>query len=264
MRFVLINGACHGAWCWDLVVPELTARGHETVAVELPGSGTRVGETASLRGYRDAVVEHLAGGDVVVGHSMGCAVAAIAADARPDLVGHVCFLSGPLPVEGRSLSYQSTSPSVGGAEAADESESYADRNMKVAADGSAFSFDRRGAQETFFHDCDEQVVDWAVAHLTPQQMAPVIEPISIRRFWEADLPRSYIRCLRDRAWHRRIGDLQAARLGVVPLDIDSSHSPFLSRPAELAALLVRAAGTTPAGPLAPGESVPAPARPAAR
>lgn len=255
MRFVLIHGACHGAWCWDLVVPELRALGHDAVAVELPGSGTRVAETASLAGYRDAVAGHLAGGDVLVGHSMGCAVAAVAADARPDLVGHVCFLSGPLPVEGRSLSYQSTSPSVGGADYADESESYADRNMTVAPDGSSFSFDRHGAYETFFHDCDEQVVDWAVARLTPQQMPPVIEPISIGRFWEADLPRSYIRCLRDRAWHRRISDLQATRLGVVPLEIDSSHSPFLSRPAELAALLVRAAGTTPAGPLVRGETV---------
>ena len=163
---------------------------------------------------------------------------------------------GPLPVEGRALSYQSTSPSVGGADFADESESYADRYMTVAADGSSFSYDRDGAFETFYHDCDAQVVDWAAAHLTSQQLPPVIAPISIGRFWAADLSRSYIRCLRDRAWHRRISDLQAARLGVTPLDIDSSHSPFLSRPAELAALLVRAAGTTPVGPLVPGESVP--------
>jgi hypothetical protein len=41
------------------------------------------------------------------------------------------------------------------------------------------------------------------------------------------------------------------RLGVDPLAIDGSHSPFLSRPAELAALLVHATTTAPAGPLLP-------------
>jgi hypothetical protein len=34
--------------------------------------------------------------------------------------------------------------------------------------------------------------------------------------------------------------------------IDASHSPFLSRPAELAELLVHATTTAPHGPLNPG------------
>ena len=32
MRFVLVHGASHGAWCWDLLVPELNRLGHEAVA----------------------------------------------------------------------------------------------------------------------------------------------------------------------------------------------------------------------------------------
>jgi hypothetical protein len=41
------------------------------------------------------------------------------------------------------------------------------------------------------------------------------------------------------------------RLGVEPLTIDASHSPFHSRPAELAKLFVRAVATKPIGPLLP-------------
>lgn len=41
------------------------------------------------------------------------------------------------------------------------------------------------------------------------------------------------------------------RLGVEQLSIDASHSPFLSRPAELAELLVHATTTKPIGPLVP-------------
>lgn len=113
MRFVLVHGASHGAWCWDLLVPQLKRLGHEAAPLDLPGAGQRANETGTLSGYRDAVVEQLAEGDILVGHSMGSAVAVVAADARPDLVRHITLLSGPLPVEGRSLSYQSTSPSVG-------------------------------------------------------------------------------------------------------------------------------------------------------
>ena len=42
-------------------------------------------------------------------------------------------------------------------------------------------------------------------------------------------------------------------MGVEPLVTDTSHSPFLSQPAELAQLLVHAVDTTPIGPLAPGD-----------
>jgi pimeloyl-ACP methyl ester carboxylesterase len=255
MRFVLVHGASHGAWCWDRLVPELNRLGHEAVAFDLPGHGLRSAEAATLGGYRDAVVEQLAGNDVLVGHSMGAAVAAVAADARPDLVAHVTLLSGPLPVEGECLSYQSTSPLVGGSASADTSETVSDQNIRFTEDGSAFYWDRDGAHATFFNDCDEELVDWAAERLVPQALAPVIEPISIPRFWAADLPRSYVRCLQDHCWPLRISLLQARRMGVEPLVIDSSHSPFLSRPAELAALLVRAVSTTPVGPLVPDEDV---------
>jgi hypothetical protein len=56
-----------------------------------------------------------------------------------------------------------------------------------------------------------------------------------------------------RAWPLRVGRLQARRMGVRPQTIDSSHSPFLSQPPELAQLLVHAVDTTPIGPLIPGD-----------
>ena len=50
---------------------------------------------------------------------------------------------------------------------------------------------------------------------------------------------------------RWLADTVAERLGVEPLTIDASHSPFLSRPAELAELLVQATTTTPVRGLQP-------------
>jgi hypothetical protein len=62
-------------------------------------------------------------------------------------------------------------------------------------------------------------------------------------------PRSYIRCLQDRSKPLSMSHEVVHRLGVEPLTIDASHSPFLSRPRELAELFVRSAATKPVGPL---------------
>src|ERR1700678_4395124 len=102
MRFILVHGGNHGAWCWERVIPELERRGHQTVAIDLPGHGHRRNEISTAAGYRDAVVEVLEAGDVLVGHSMGFWVSAMAADAFAD-VRHIVSLAGPLPYEGQPV-----------------------------------------------------------------------------------------------------------------------------------------------------------------
>ena len=36
MIFGLIHGGCHSPWSWTYLEPELAARGHESIAVDLP------------------------------------------------------------------------------------------------------------------------------------------------------------------------------------------------------------------------------------
>ena len=54
-----------------------------------------------------------------------------------------------------------------------------------------------------------------------------------------------LECLEDRALSAEMSAVTIERLGVDPLTIPGSHSPFLSRPAELAELLVAAVDTRP-------------------
>lgn len=54
------------------------------------------------------------------------------------------------------------------------------------------------------------------------------------------VPTRYIACRRDRSIDPAWGERTARdRLGIEPESIDASHSPMLSRPAELADLLRR-------------------------
>lgn len=251
VRFVLVHGGAHGAWCWERLIPELHRLGHEAVAMDLPGHGERCDEQATLAGYRDAIVDKLAPGDVLVGHSMGCCPATIAADAFPD-IRHVAYIAGPIPIEGETIAFASGASGKaenGGLMARAEG---AEQYIRLEDGGSRFSFDAEDARRCFYHDCPGDVATWAVERITPQQTAVLAaEPVQVPTFWAADLPRSYIRCTEDRAFPARLSRWQIERLGVAPLTIDSGHFPQLSRPVELATLLLDAIQTEPIGKLLP-------------
>src|SRR6266851_1091160 len=69
-RFVLVPGAGGSAWYWHRVVAELNRRGHEPVAVDLPGANADAG----LLEYRDLIVtaaRQLDGPVVLVAQSLG-------------------------------------------------------------------------------------------------------------------------------------------------------------------------------------------------
>jgi pimeloyl-ACP methyl ester carboxylesterase len=96
MDFVLIGGLWLDAGAWAQVVEELGRLGHRAVPVALPGQGD--GRTDAT--LEDQVAAVLAAVDaaerppVVVGHSAACALAWVAADARPERVAEVVLIGG--------------------------------------------------------------------------------------------------------------------------------------------------------------------------
>jgi pimeloyl-ACP methyl ester carboxylesterase len=257
VRFVFVHGGFHAAWCWERTIIELAKLGHSGHAVDLPGHGALVDQESTLANRRDAIVAALEGGDVLVGHSGGGFDATLAADARPELVSHVVYLAAALPRENRTYpeAMAMRDAEEGPVELGNEFDGDVGEMLSYLHfdDEGAMTFaDFDGAWKYFYHDCDEQLARWAFERLGPERFGDTtVTPVSVARFWAADLPRSYILCLQDRSMPRWLADTVARRLGVEPLTIDASHSPFLSRPAELAELLVHATTTKPVGPLLP-------------
>lgn len=251
MRFVFVHGGFHAAWCWERTMAELERIGHSAIAIDLPGHGARLGEESTLANRREAVAEVLQPGDVLVGHSGGGFDATLGADSAPDLVRYIVFLAAALPREGRSYTDAMTMGSDG-AEFFDTAAGDMLSYLHFADDGAMTFADIDGARQYFYHDCDDATLRWAFERLGPERFGDTtVAPVSVPNFWAADIPRSFIRCEQDRAYPRWLADLVCRRLGVEPLTIDASHSPFLSRPAELAELLVHATTTRPVGPLIP-------------
>ncbi|HEY1177057.1 MAG TPA: alpha/beta hydrolase [Phytomonospora sp.] len=108
--FVLVPGAWGGAWLWDAVTRDLTARGHEVHPVTLPGLSAHAAEPATgvtLAEHVAAVRELLTSLDlsevVLAGHSYAGIVTGQVAAAEPERVAHAVFVDANLPVEGESL-----------------------------------------------------------------------------------------------------------------------------------------------------------------
>jgi len=100
MDIVMVAGLWLTGSAWDDVVPEIEALGHRPVPVTLPGQGDG-DERATYDDQVAAVVAAVDAADgevLVVGHSAACALAWVAADARPDAVAGVALVGGmPTP-----------------------------------------------------------------------------------------------------------------------------------------------------------------------
>jgi hypothetical protein len=83
---------------------------------------------------------------------------------------------------------------------------------------------------------DGRVVD-ALARMTPQPLRPWLERVDMRCFYAMDVPRTYVRCLKDNAVTPARAAQYAARLGVAPVDMDCAHEPMLSALDDLVTML---------------------------
>jgi pimeloyl-ACP methyl ester carboxylesterase len=227
--FGLVHGAWHGAWCWERVAPELLGRGHEVVAVDLPSDDA----AATYSTYADVIVDAMeaeTAGAVLVAHSMAGLSVPIAAMRLP--VRAVVFVCALIPVPGRSLIDQFLDQPHMLVPGYDEGLSEPDDR------GRSRWVDLGAARATLYADCDEATAKASLDRLRPQAQTTYTEPCPLSEL--PDLEYAYVMGAEDRLvnpeWSR---EAARARLGVTPIELAGSHSPFLARPSALADVLAR-------------------------
>jgi pimeloyl-ACP methyl ester carboxylesterase len=225
MDIVLVHGSYHGGWCWDLLRPELEARGHRVVSVDLPISDPAAGAAEYAHVVADAIDP--AREPILVGHSMGGLVIPLVPALRP--VRRLVFLAAFLPIPGTSLNEQREAEPLDGRTAPSTAQ-WTDLGEDVWMIGPDT------ATELFFSDAPPELAAWAVGRLRPQCYRVTSEPSPLAA-WPA-VENRYIVCRHDRAlnpdWARTAA---RDRLGIEPVEVDGAHSLFLTRPAELAGIL---------------------------
>lgn len=218
--FVLIPGAGGTASFWYRVVPLLGARGHEAIAVELPGDD----ESAGLPEYADLVAAAIGGRPdvVLVAQSMGAFTAPMVCARVP--VGLLVLVNAMIPQPGETPG--EWWGNTGSQEA----------RVAAARDGGyPEEFD---LEAYFLHDLPAEVLASGQASGRPEADIAFGQPCAIDGW--PDVPTRVIAGRDDRffpcEFQRR---LAKDRLG---LDVDvvpGGHLAALSYPAELADQLTR-------------------------
>ena len=232
-RYILVHGASHAGWCWDRVATRLEAAGHDVIAPDLPAHGadkTAKSQVtlASYIGHIVSILDAVPGKSILVGHSMGGLTIAGATEARPDKVERLIYVTAYAPVDGDSVG----------------SILYADPSSKVPAatevveDGTCVVVAEHAVADIFYNDCTPADVSDAKSKLEPEPGGPLGETVALTEARHGRVPRAFIGCLIDHciafAYQKDI----AKRAGCTWLgDLEAGHSPFLSKPDELAALL---------------------------
>jgi pimeloyl-ACP methyl ester carboxylesterase len=232
---VLVHGAWHGAWCWAPLQAELDRRGVASLAVDLPGHGSTGSGFSDLHGDAQAVIDVVDGqaalgrtAPVLVGHSYGGAVITEVAARRPD-VSHLVYLAAFALETGESVMSALT--------AMPKRDVGLSGAMRPGADGTSI-LDPVAAIPALYGACDPTVAAAAVARLSPQPMATMVQPVTGSPL--ATVPSTYVVCTQDDAVHPDHQRIMAERCRNV-ITLDTDHSPFASMPVETADLIARIA-----------------------
>jgi len=221
-----------------------------------PSASLTLGDYAgAVEGLVDMLHAAGQGPIVLVGHSLGGLTLHAVGESRADKLAGLIYLSAVLPGDNQSSwETMSSQPSFG------TSFNAQGRNGIIA--GSA---ERTGAARIDLHTSDPAVLAeikaaycadasddmfraWLHMLVPDDPVAPRQQKVRISTTRWGRLKRSYIRCLQDNIIPPALADeLVAAIDRFVPANptivrsLDASHSPFLSKPRELAALLTQLA-----------------------
>ena len=164
---------------------------------------------------------------IVVGHSMAGVVIPVVAALRP--VRSLVFLAAFLPVPGKSIGDQRAVERIDSQHTPRTAE-WTDLGDEVWLIGP------NTATEVFYADAPAAVARWATQRLRPQCYRAMQEVTPLEAW--PDVPSRSIVCREDRAinsdWVR---SASRDRLGTTAIELPGGHSPFLTRPRDLAVVL---------------------------
>jgi len=230
-NIVLIHGAWHGGWCWAKVVDLLAGRGHSVIAPDMPGHGQDTTPRAELT-LEDycrritGVLSDFTEPAVLVGHSMGGMLISAAAEAAPDKVGKLVYLTAFVPRDGDAGLAMS-------AEINNTSE--LGDHLIPTEDGTALVVADEILERVFYHDCSADDIALARSKLTPQAVGPMNSVIELHDARFGRIAKAYIECVQDAAITLDAQRQMARRGGISEVaTLDTSHSPFFSAPVALA------------------------------
>lgn len=235
--FVLIHGSWHGAWNWHRVKPILEAKGHRVYTPDLPGMGRDKTPIQNVK-MKDTVagivnlISSIDGKVILLGHSKNGIMISKVAEHIPHKVEKLVYLAAYLIPNGRYMREYSLADTGG----------VLKPSVTFHEELNATTLGKEIYLEGLYEDCPD-IVELADVLLCPEPLESALMPLQLTEENYGTVPRIYIECLHDKAVSL---PMQRKMHNEMPCEkiysMDTSHSPFFSRPAELAEILFEIAG----------------------
>jgi pimeloyl-ACP methyl ester carboxylesterase len=236
-NYVLVHGAWQAPYAWNSVKINLEKQGHKVIVIELPGHGndqTPPGEI-TLDRYKEKIIDALStidGKVILVGHSLGGMIISSVAEAIPEKTEKLVYVAAYLPATGQTL----------------DSLAHADPDSQLGGtgvlifnnDGVTVDVEQNQIVNLFIQDGTPEVQNLVLKNYRSEPLIPFINPVSLTAKNFGSVEKVFIKTLRDHVVSPSLQDRMIMSGGIKSIyKINTGHSPFLSQPDSLTALLIK-------------------------
>ncbi|MES1221586.1 MAG: alpha/beta fold hydrolase [Bacteroidota bacterium] len=232
--FVLVHGAWQAPWVWEAVKQNLEKNRQKVIVVELPAHGSDNTSPAevSMDVYKDKVIAAINSVKekvILVGHSMGGVVVSAVAEAIPGRIDKLVYVGAFVPASGQSLLDLALT----------DQQSLLGPNLIPSKDQLTLDIVPNKIIPIFCSDASADVQQLMLSNYKVEPAIPFTNKLTLSDENFGKVDKYYIHTLMDQAIGTDLQNRMVDAAHITKLySINTSHSPFLSRPQELTGLLL--------------------------
>lgn len=233
--FVIVHGAFQTSESWTQVAEALRSKGHKVVPVNLPGRNAQgaAAKAISISQYVDVVsvaIKSQTERVTLVGHSFGGITISLVGAAIPAQVKKLVYIAAYVPVSGESM--QSLA-------AGDKTNGFTQKSFVVSPDYTFATILEEDRARLFVNDGGTELQKNAALSMVREPLGPMGTLIEIAPEKLGALEKVYIRTTMDKTVSPPTQLMMIRRAGIKNIvDIETGHSPQLTKPSALAALII--------------------------
>lgn len=235
--FILIHGSWHNAWNWHKVIPILERQGHKVLAIDLPGMGRDKTPIKEVKFHTTVqkvceLIDAIEGKVILVGHSKNGIIISQVAEYRSEKIEKLIYLAAYLVPNGKTqfeYSSQDTTSVL---------KPYVTRYPEL----NAHTLQPEIYKEGLYEDCENDITEMAKLLLSYEPIESGITPLVLTDENYGSIRRFYIECTNDKAvtpfiQRKMYSETKCEKV----YSMQTSHSPFFSKPLELCELFLEIA-----------------------